>query len=59
MTASGNGYIWGVNRNDQIYKCKKPCTGAWKNVGGRLRQIDGGYAFVHGVNSGGAVHSRQ
>ena len=53
-----NGYIWGVNRADQIYKCKKPCTGQWKIVNGRLSQIDGGYVFVYGVNSGGAVYSR-
>ena len=47
----------GVNRHDQIYKCKKPCTGQWKNVGGRLKQIDGGYAFVYRVNSGSNVYS--
>ena len=29
VSASGNGYIWGVNANDTIYKCKKPCNGAW------------------------------
>ena len=50
VSASGNGYISGVNKNDQIYKCKKPCSGRWYNVGGHLMQIDGGQGYVYGVN---------
>ncbi|KAL5460035.1 hypothetical protein EMCRGX_G033447 [Ephydatia muelleri] len=44
-------HIWGVNSNDDIFKCKKPCTGGWELVPGKLKQIDGGYDYVYGVNS--------
>ena len=57
VSASGNGYVWGVNNDGQIFKCKKPCTGQWKRIGGALKQIDGGYAYVYGVNNGGNVYS--
>ena len=50
VTASGNGYIWGVNSNDAIFKCKKLCNGRWIHVGGHLKQIDGGQAYIYGVN---------
>ena len=58
VTASGNGYIWGTNSRDHIYKCAKPCNGQWQHVPGRLRQIDGGHERVYGVNSGGSVYTR-
>ena len=58
VSASGKGYIWGVNSNDYIYKCKKPCTGSWINVPGRLKQIDGGYDYVYGVNSANNIFTR-
>ena len=58
VSASGNGYIWGVNSNDYIYKCKKPCTGSWINVPGRLKQIDGGHDYVYGVNSHDNIYTR-
>ena len=49
VSASGNGYIWGVNKNYQIFKCKKPCNGEWVRIDGGLKQIDGGYGYVYGV----------
>ena len=58
VTASGNGYIWGTNSGDAIYKCAKPCNGQWQRVPGALRQIDGGQERVYGVNSGGHVYTR-
>lgn len=50
VSASGNGYIWGVNKNDDIFKCRKPCNGKWIQVSGKLKQIDGGHKYVYGVN---------
>ena len=47
-----------MNRNDQIYICKKPCNGNWQLVDGRLKQIDGGEKYVYGVNSGNDVFTR-
>ncbi len=60
VSASGNGYIWGVNKNDDIYLCKKPCSGGspWKQIGGKLRQIDGGEQYVFGSNAGMNVYRR-
>ena len=52
-------YIWGVNRTTRSTNARsRVATGQWKNVGGRLSQVDGGYAYVYGVNSVGAVYSR-
>ena len=58
VSASGNGYIWGVNRGNNIYKCKKPCTGGWVRVEGLLKQIDGGEREVCGVNAGNNLYCR-
>ena len=58
VSASGNGYIWGVNRANHIFKCKKPCTGLWVHVGGGLKQIDGGQRAVYGVNKNNDIYSR-
>ena len=59
VSASGNGYIWGTNRANQIYKCKKPCTGSgWQRVDGGLKQIDGGEREVCGINSAGNLYCR-
>ena len=58
VSASGNGYIWGVNSNDDIYKCKKPCNGLWIKVDGKLKQIDGGEAYVYGVNRNDDIYTR-
>ena len=51
VSASGNGYIWGTNRANNIFKCKKPCSGGsgWQTVNGALNQIDGGEREVCGV----------
>ena len=48
-TASTN-YIWGVNLNDQIWRCSRPCTGNWVLVDGALKQIDASDDEVWGVN---------
>ena len=57
VSASGNGYIWGVNRNYQIFKCKKPCTGDWVRVPGNAKQVDGGQIEVYGVSDVNTVFS--
>lgn len=58
VSASGNGYVWGTNRGNNIYKCKKPCTGGWILVGGGLKQIDGGQREVCGVNRNNSTYCR-
>ncbi len=61
VSASGNGYIWGVNSEDKIFKCKKPCGNGgqgWIVVEGRLKQVDGGDKYVYGVNSINEVFAR-
>ena len=30
----------GVNKNNRIYKCKKPCNGKWEHVKGNLEKIE-------------------
>ena len=55
VTASGNGYIYGVKKDGSILKCAKPCNGEWKAVSGNLLQVDGGLERVYGVNRGNDV----
>ena len=58
VSASGTGYIWGVNVEGSIYNCKKPCSGKWTKIDGRLSQIDGGARAVYGVNSQSQIYTR-
>ena len=37
---------------------KKPCSDSWVQVSGRLKQIDGGHAYVYGVNSADNIYVR-
>ena len=48
-----------MNSNDDIFKCKKPCHGAWVHVAGKLKQIDGGHDYVYGVNSYNDIFTRK
>jgi hypothetical protein len=45
-----NGWTWGVNASNDIYKCRSPCDGKWEHVPGKLKQIDVGGAQVWGVS---------
>ena len=56
VLASGNGYVWAVNVNTQIYKCKKPCWGSWETTG--LKQLDGGYSYIYGVGRDNMIYTR-
>ena len=58
VSASGNGWIWGVTNTDQVFKCKKPCHGTWIEVDGLLNQLDGGETYIYGVTSGNDVFRR-
>jgi hypothetical protein len=52
-------WTWGVNGNNEIYKCKTPCnTAAWSKVEGSLIQVDVGSKDVWGVNSGNDIYRR-
>lgn len=47
-----------MTESKQIYKCKKPCSGDWEIINGRLKQIDGGVQYVYGVNRNNDVFTR-
>ena len=51
-------YMWGVNRQNVIYKCPRPCTGRWTRVTGSLKQIDVGDEEVWGVNNANQIFKR-
>ena len=51
-------WTWGVNGNDDIFKCKTPCEGQWTQVDGKLKQIDVGSNEVFGVNSADNIYRR-
>ena len=52
ISMSGLGYVWGVNRHNQVFSCKKPCRGAWVyRPSHRLMQVEGGGDRVYGVDT--------
>uniref|UniRef100_A0A6C0CJD2 Uncharacterized protein n=1 Tax=viral metagenome TaxID=1070528 RepID=A0A6C0CJD2_9ZZZZ len=52
ISSAGKDFLWGVNRYDSIYTCKKPCDDSnWRQIGGSLKQLTGGDDEVWGVNS--------
>ena len=57
ITASTN-YFWGVNKNDDIFKCKRPCNGNWRKIGGKLMQVDADDDEVWGVNKQHQIYKR-
>ena len=61
VSASGNGFMWGVDSKDSIFKCAKPqchLVGNWIKVDGHLKQIDGGAREVYGVNLDNNIYAR-
>jgi hypothetical protein len=57
ISGAGKDYIWGVNSNDSIYTCKKPCDDSnWRQIGGSLKQLTGGDKEVWGVNNSGNIY---
>jgi hypothetical protein len=52
ISAVGKGWLWGVNNNNQIFTCRKPCNDSnWINIPGGLSQVEGGESEVWGVNA--------
>ncbi len=35
ISASNKDYVFGVNRENNIYQCKKPCKGGWQRISGK------------------------
>lgn len=57
ISGAGKDNVWGVNSNDSIYTCKKPCDDSnWRHIGGSLKQLTGGENEVWGVNSGNDIY---
>ena len=58
VSASGNGYIWGLGTNYCAWHCKKPCSGAWVlDACLSFKQIDGGQDYVYAVNKTNHIFS--
>jgi len=56
ISSAGKDYIWGVNSNDEIWMCKKPCSDSnWRQIGGSLKQLSGGENELWGVNSNNEI----
>ena len=51
VTASGRDEIYGVNSDDEIYRCKKPCVGDWERIEGTLMQCDATINGLFGVQA--------
>ena len=56
--SSSVNYLWGVDSNDKIYRCTRPCTGNWDNIPGLLMQVDVSDIEVWGVNSANHIFKR-
>ena len=59
ITASGKSDVFGVNKNDQIFRCNKPCIGEWELMSGRLKQCDATFDSFVGVNSADQIFERR
>ena len=56
--SSSVNYLWGVDSNDKIYRCTRPCTGNWVNIAGGLMQVDVSDIEVWGVTSANHIYKR-
>ena len=60
VSSSGKDYIWGANKNDDIFTCVKPCDdGKWTHVPGKLKQVSADDEYVWGVNSGNYIFRKK
>ena len=56
---SGNlNYVWGVDNEQNIFMCQRPCTGTWSQIPGALVQLDVDDLFVWGVNAADEIWFR-
>ena len=52
-------YIYAINLQNEIYKCKKPCDGSWEKVEGTLKQISASSNDMWGVNESNKIFKKQ
>ena len=55
ITGSGGTDVFGVDRANNVYRCKKPCVGDFERMEGNLMQCDATFDSFIGVNSGHSV----
>ena len=58
QVSAGLNYIWGVNQDMDIFMCKRPCTGDWNEMYGKLVQLDVDDHQVWGVNENDGIYVR-
>ena len=58
ISASGKDWVWGVNRNGNVYRCAKPCGGLWVEDDGVLKQAAADDNYVWGVNSANMIFKK-
>jgi len=54
----GPTWTWGVDINNNIYKCKTPCDGTWTQVDDRAKHVSAGATEVWNVGPQGGVWKR-
>ena len=55
ITASSREDVFGLGTDDKVYRCKKPCVGEWELMAGSLKQCDGTFDSIVGIDSDGNV----
>ena len=50
VTASGSHEVFGVDVNDNVWRCQKPCVGNWVRMSAKLSQIDATNKELVGVS---------
>ena len=59
VQVSGNiNHVWGLDKDNKIYMCPRPCKGAWKEIPGALVQLDVDDQYVWGVNKNDDIFVR-
>lgn len=62
VSSSPGGYTWGLNAQNNVYVCKEPCTGSWKQTTppGRILDLttDGSKVYVLSDNGSRSVYTK-
>ena len=58
MTIGADDYVWSVNVNSDVWRCKAPCTDrAWSRIGStKMRTVDVGKEYLYGAGTNNKLY---
>lgn len=58
VTDSGASDIFAISFSNKVYRCEKPCVGAWEEMTGNLKQCDATFDSFVGVSPSNQIYRR-